>query len=1457
MKKMLTRVIACILAVFTIFSLASCRNKKAEEILNLLIVQEANGVVSEDFKVISEIARGEEIYQISWTSDSANLVVSETVNDDKTYTIKVVRPESTQVTAKLTAKIDKATKEFEFKVNPYDVYDFSAGFNFKYDKGNVAGQIELPTSYTLEGTEKSCEISWAAADPSLITVNGNVAVVPYTYNKIQTKLIATFTYGSETTTKAYTVYIFDQLVYVAETQIVENQPYYLGFLQKNKDNTYYFVTGEQDGQYGKSTEKLEEAAQFYVEKANENGGFYIYFNNGTDKYYVNGDDKTAGKLYVDVTSKEAKTVWTWNTKYNTFTTEANGDTFYMGTYNSYTTLSCSVISYADTSFVSQWYKEGVMDSNVPTYTEADKLQCEYLSFDIENQTAGELELPLVGKKFDTVEISYEVKEDAYQTIVLNENVLTINNVKSNTEVTITVTFTLGEETLTKDVTFKVRPIAAPTEIPAVVEEIDTTKQYYYGFTNENVGSTVFFSGTMSGYYGATTENADEAVKVSVVAVEGGYHLTFVDAAGVTQYINATQSGEHLNFTFADTASSVWVWVADKATFKTTLSENEIYIGTYSNYLTVSAGKVDKITFPAHLYEVTKVTDEMSVNESVNEIKAALNLGTVSTPTIVRLVTTYDVNVSVELPENAKSLVWNQDNLALTITPTADQIVEVVKVTVTKGEKTQTFEVSVKSQIVKETTVTEALTLADGILVSFEATVSEINTAFDSKYGNMSVTVTDGTNSIYLYRVKANLTVGNKVVINGVIGSHNGSKQIASGATAEIVGSLVQISQIANIKDGAEIVVAGKVKSIDTEWSDQYNNISVVITDGTNDILVYRCKTNLVVGNEVVITGKVGSYNGKKQIAAGSTANLVSADHEALTIETTVYDSIVLPTVGKVNASAITWVVTEGEAIVIEDGVITVTQPAAGLEDATVKLTATITAAGASITKEFTVTVKAIPEDPNKALVAADKAALELENTTVTENFTLPTEGSVNASAITWAVTEGEAIVIEGANATVVRPSYSDGDATVVLTATITKGEIVDTKEFTLTVSKVEYNTHAEYVAAAVNTELTIQAVVVFKAGSYINLQDKEGKSYFIYGNVTNADVVVGNEIKFKATKANYNGLNQLTFKELIEVVSEGNVIEPKDVTEELTNSGLTVTGENQAMYVTLTAKVKSVSGRSVKLLLGTREISFYDQTKNMPSFVVAGATVKFTGTYAVNYENSQICVYDVAGYEDATPDTDKVQIALDHLLTLFNEKYIQTTTVKLSPLYSDVVVSVTLNGTTTLAWDATTNTLTVTPGQELVEETLVVKVELNGISKESEEVTISSQIEAVQTASLSFANKAQRTEYSTSKQVWVQNGITLTNDKAASTSNVADYANPARFYASSKLTIAVEGNITEIVFTCNSSSYATALKNSITGATVTVSGSKVTVTLDGTSSTFVIAKLSAQVRVNSLTVTYK
>ncbi len=116
---------------------------------------------------------------------------------------------------------------------------------------------------------------------------------------------------------------------------------------------------------------------------------------------------------------------------------------------------------------------------------------------------------------------------------------------------------------------------------------------------------------------------------------------------------------------------------------------------------------------------------------------------------------------------------------------------------------------------------------------------------------------------------------------------------------------------------------------------------------------------------------------------------------------------------------------------------------------------------------------------------------------------------------------------------------------------------------------------------------------------------------------------------------------------------------------------------------------------------------------------------------------------------------------------------------------------------------------------------------------------------------------ANRTSFTTSQQVWEANNIKLINDKGSSTSNVADYVNPARFYKSSKITVSAPGNITTIVFDCSSASYATALKDSIKTGTVSVASDKVTVTLDGSSNEFVISSLTGgQVRMDAMTVTY-
>lgn len=180
-----------------------------------------------------------------------------------------------------------------------------------------------------------------------------------------------------------------------------------------------------------------------------------------------------------------------------------------------------------------------------------------------------------------------------------------------------------------------------------------------------------------------------------------------------------------------------------------------------------------------------------------------------------------------------------------------------------------------------------------------------------------------------------------------------------------------------------------------------------------------------------------------------------------------------------------------------------------------------------------------------------------------------------------------------------------------------------------------------------------------------------------------------------------------------------------------------------------------------------------------------------------------------------------------------------------SASYADGVLTVVANENTSTE-EAIDGTITVTCGD--LSQVITVS---------QAKASASGDVQEAVEATLSFASKTNRTSFTASQQVWEANDIKLVNDKGSSTSNVADYAGPARFYKSSKITVSAPGNITSIVFDCNSGSYATALKSSITGATVSVSSDKVTVTLDGSSNEFVIASLSGgQVRMDSVTVTY-
>ena len=190
----------------------------------------------------------------------------------------------------------------------------------------------------------------------------------------------------------------------------------------------------------------------------------------------------------------------------------------------------------------------------------------------------------------------------------------------------------------------------------------------------------------------------------------------------------------------------------------------------------------------------------------------------------------------------------------------------------------------------------------------------------------------------------------------------------------------------------------------------------------------------------------GSGDGDKNI---TDAEAVERGKDALAITysgtdtiSSVTGNVTLPTTGD-NGVTISWASSDTERI---SNTGTVTRPDDA--NAEVTLTATLTKNEATDTREFMLTV-IISADGKAVQDAKTNLAITYSGTdtisSVTVNVTLPTTGD-NGVTISWASSDTERISNTG---TVTRPD--DANAEVTLTATLTKNEASDTRDFTLTV----------------------------------------------------------------------------------------------------------------------------------------------------------------------------------------------------------------------------------------------------------------------------------------------------------------------------------------------------------------------------------------------------------------------
>jgi len=199
----------------------------------------------------------------------------------------------------------------------------------------------------------------------------------------------------------------------------------------------------------------------------------------------------------------------------------------------------------------------------------------------------------------------------------------------------------------------------------------------------------------------------------------------------------------------------------------------------------------------------------------------------------------------------------------------------------------------------------AYSLADGIAMTDPVTligkIVRIDTAWSEDYQNITVTMDCGDSErlIMCYRLKGegakDLAVGDMITVTGIIKNYKGTIEFDAGCElTKVVKNSEPAPVVEAPEDPTEIVDAayaladgeslpytatltGKIVSIDTEWSEQYGNITVsIVVEGReeNPIVCFRLKgdgaKDLKVDDVITVTGIIKNYKGTIEFDAGCT-----------------------------------------------------------------------------------------------------------------------------------------------------------------------------------------------------------------------------------------------------------------------------------------------------------------------------------------------------------------------------------------------------------------------------------------------------------------------------------------------------------------------------------------------------------------------------------------------------------
>lgn len=516
-------------------------------------------------------------------------------------------------------------------------------------------------------------------------------------------------------------------------------------------------------------------------------------------------------------------------------------------------------------------------------------------------------------------------------------------------------------------------------------------------------------------------------------------------------------------------------------------------------------------------EIVQQTDA----EKVEGVKNALSLEEKYSSNFT-LPTSTLVNVTWTVSGTGATI--GNDNL-VTITQTNEDQQVVFTATITSGDVTDTKVFNVTISRLAITFIKKALDAADALADTATTpdsymligTVKEITSAYSEEYKNVSFMLTDGVWDVLIYRYNlddaATIKVGDFVSIAAPMKKF--------GTTLEAVATFVKmnVTDIATAykagNDGTGVdgtMVYGQIVKIGSEYSEQFNNITVTISDGTNKIDCYRLTggKDLAVGDYILVTGKPDKYKTTVQFAQGATYTksaiyvapiCVHVDENAdgkcdlcekqlkfETAEETVNAAYALAVGESLLTQTLTGTIKSIDTAYSADFKnITVTIQVGELADKTISCFRLAGGANLAVGDVITVTGTLLNKDgkvqfdakstyvlSDANILAKDAAALTIKDSYFAD-FELPLAGA-NGSTITWAPKEPTSVIsIDPSNGKVTLNPV-DPSTAITLVATLSKGEAEQvTKEFPITILKETPQYTVNYSAGENGTIASVKA----------------------------------------------------------------------------------------------------------------------------------------------------------------------------------------------------------------------------------------------------------------------------------------------------------------------------------------------------------------------------------------------